>query len=286
MQEEQKNSEKPEEEFSSSKVKKVKIQKQTETELKPAEETIILPKMTRKEYETEMVPLHVELLKLQNWIKSSGTQLAVVVEGRDAAGKGGFIKSISQHLNPRGCRIVALEKPTQFELSQWYFQKYVRQLPQHGEMVFFDRSWYNRAGVEKVMGFCTPKQTEEFLDVVPDFEHMLVRSSMKLIKLWFSVSKDEQQKRFKERQTNILKHWKLSEVDKLSQDLWDDYTKAKEDMFKLTSTKHAPWTVCNSNDKKRGRVNAIKYILSQIDYYAKDESLLNMDTRIIRKIKM
>ena len=226
--------------------------------------------MQRKPYEAQKYILQVELLKLQAWVKETGAKVVIVFEGRDAAGKGGAIKRFMEHLNPRGARVVALEKPTEVERGQWYFQRYVTNLPTAGEIVLFDRSWYNRAGVERVMGFCNDQEYEQFLDEVAGFERNLVRSDTHLIKFWFSVSRAEQQRRFAERERHPLKQWKLSPVDLASLDKWDDYTTAKEVMFATTDTLEAPWTVVKSDCKKRARLNAIRYVLHRIPYEPKD----------------
>lgn len=226
--------------------------------------------MQRKTYEEQKYHLQVELLKLQAWIKKTGERLIILFEGRDAAGKGGTIKRFMEHLNPRGARIVALEKPSEVERGQWYFQRYVAHLPTFGEITLFDRSWYNRAGVERVMGFCTDPQYQEFIREVPDFERNLTRSGIHLIKFWFSVSREEQARRFKERETHPLKQWKLSPVDKASLGKWDAYTRAKEDMFFHTDTTDAPWTVVKSDCKKRARLNAMRYVLAMLPYENKD----------------
>lgn len=226
--------------------------------------------MSRKNYEAQKYDLQVELLKLQAWTKKTGNRIIILFEGRDAAGKGGAIKRVMEHLNPRGARVVALEKPTEEERGQWYFQRYVRHLPSYGEIVLFDRSWYNRAGVENVMGFCTREEYNEFMRQVPEFERNLVRSGIILIKFWFSVSRDEQRRRFKERETHPLKQWKLSPIDRASLDKWDDYTSAKENMFFFTDTSDAPWIVVKSNCKKRARLNAMRYLLHKIPYDNKD----------------
>jgi polyphosphate kinase 2 len=226
--------------------------------------------LPRKSYERQKYRLQVELLKLQAWVKETGQKVVVLFEGRDAAGKGGTIKRFMEHLNPRGARVVALEKPTEDERGQWYFQRYVRHLPTGGEIVLFDRSWYNRAGVEHVMGFCTQQQYDEFMHEAPGFERSLVRSGIHLVKYWFSVSRDEQRRRFGEREAHPLKQWKLSPIDVASQDKWDDYTKAKEAMFFHTDTSEAPWTVIKSDDKKRARLNALRYLLYSLPYNAKE----------------
>ncbi len=227
-------------------------------------------KMLRRDYEEEKFILQTELLKLQAWIKDSRQRVVIVFEGRDAAGKGGAIKRFMEHLNPRGARVIALEKPSEVERGQWYFQRYVAHLPTAGEIVLCDRSWYNRAGVERVMGFCTQAEYEEFLRQVPEFERNLVRSGIHLIKFWFSVSREEQRRRFKERQVHPLKQWKLSPVDMASLDKWDDYTRAKEAMFFHTDTADSPWTVVKSDDKKRARLNAMRYVLHALPYTGKE----------------
>ncbi len=226
--------------------------------------------MSRKSYEKEKYRLQVELLKLQAWVKESGERVVVVFEGRDAAGKGGTIRRFMEHLNPRGARVVALEKPSEIERGQWYFQRYVQHLPTRGEIVLFDRSWYNRAGVERVMGFCSQQEYLEFLRQAPEFERNLVRSGTHLIKFWFSVSQDEQHRRFTERREHPLKQWKLSPVDLASLDKWDEYTEAKETMFFHTDTSDAPWIVVKSDCKKRARLNAMRYVLHNLSYADKD----------------
>lgn len=226
--------------------------------------------MSRKNYEKQKYRLQVELLKLQAWVKKSQQKLVIIFEGRDAAGKGGTIKRFMEHLNPRGARVVALEKPTEVESGQWYFQRYVQHLPTAGEIVLFDRSWYNRAGVEHVMGFCDQDEYAEFMRQVPEVERNLVRSGTHLIKFWFSVSRDEQRRRFDERRAHPLKQWKLSPVDLASLDKWDDYTRAKEAMFFYSDTYDAPWTVVKSDCKKRARLNAMRYVLHTIPYENKD----------------
>jgi polyphosphate kinase 2 len=238
-------------------------------------------KMTRQEYEYLKRPLQIELVKLQNWVKSTGQRIVIIFEGRDAAGKGGTIKRFTEHLNPRGARVVALEKPTERERSQWYFQRYVDYLPSGGEIVLFDRSWYNRAGVERVMGFCTPEEYLEFMREAPELERMLVRSDTRLIKFWFSVSRSEQRTRFARRQTDPVKQWKLSPMDVASLDKWDDYTEAKESMFFYTDTADAPWTVIKSNDKKRARIAALRFVLHTLDYADKDEKVVGAPDPLI-----
>jgi len=226
--------------------------------------------MSRKSYEGHKYRLQVELLKLQAWVKDTGARVVILFEGRDAAGKGGTIKRFMEHLNPRGARVVALEKPSEVERGQWYFQRYVSQLPTSGEIVLFDRSWYNRAGVERVMGFCTDDEYAEFMRQCPEFERNLVRSGIHVIKFWFSVSQKEQRRRFKERRSHPLKHWKLSPIDLASLDKWDEYTKAKESIFFYTDTADSPWTVIKSDCKKRARLNAMRYVLQRLPYTSKD----------------
>jgi polyphosphate kinase 2 len=227
-------------------------------------------RLSRPEYEHNKRLLQIELVKLQNWIKETGQKLIIVFEGRDAAGKGGTIKRFQEHLNPRGAPVVALEKPSERERAQWYFQRYVTHLPAAGEMVMFDRSWYNRAGVERVMGFCTPAEYLEFMRQAPELERMIVRSDTHLTKFWFSVSQSEQLTRFIIRQIDPVRQWKLSPMDLLSLDKWDDYTEAKEAMFFYTDKPHAPWTVVKSNDKKRARLEAMRHVLAQFEYPGKD----------------
>lgn len=230
--------------------------------------------MSRKNYEKQKYDLQVELLKLQAWTKQTGNRVVILFEGRDAAGKGGAIKRFMEHLNPRGARVVALEKPTDEERGQWYFQRYIKHLPSYGEIVLFDRSWYNRAGVENVMGFCSKEEYAEFMRQVPDFERNLVRSGIILLKFWFSVSREEQKRRFKDRESHPLKQWKLSPIDRASMDKWEDYTTAKEKMFFFTDTSDAPWIVVKSNCKKRARLNAMRYVLHKIPYDKKDIKLV------------
>lgn len=232
-------------------------------------------KIKRAVYDQHKKALQVELLKVQNWVKQSGQRIVLFFEGRDAAGKGGTIKRFMEHLNPRAARVVALEKPTEQELGQWYFQRYVEQLPTSGEMVFFDRSWYNRAGVERVMGFCSSLEYLEFMRQAPDLERMLVRSGIRLFKYWFSVTQEEQERRFSSRQQDPLKHWKLSPIDAMSRDKWDDYTEAKEAMFFYTDTADAPWTIIKSDDKKRARLNCMQHFLSCLDYPDKNTKVVH-----------
>ena len=231
-------------------------------------------KISRVEYEKKKQELQIELLKMQSWVKETGQRIVILFEGRDAAGKGGTIKRVMEHLNPRGARVIALEKPTEAEKGQWYFQRYIKHLPSAGEIVLFDRSWYNRAGVERVMNFCSPKDYLEFMRQAADLERMLVRSGITLYKLWFSVSREEQFRRFQKRRVDPLKQWKLSPIDLASLDKWDDYTEAKEAMFFYTDTADAPWTVVKSDDKKRARINAMRFILSQLDYPNKDQKIV------------
>jgi len=221
-------------------------------------------------YEKEKALLQVELLKVQRWVKESGKKVVVLFEGRDAAGKGGAIKRFMEHLNPRGARVVALEKPTVAEQTQWYFQRYVNYLPSAGEIVMFDRSWYNRAGVERVMGFCDPGAYLEFMRQCPEIERMLTRSGVLLFKYWFSVTQDEQRRRFEARKSDPLKQWKLSPIDQASIDKWGDYTEAKEAMFFYTDTADAPWTIVKSDDKKRARLNCMRHFLASLHYDGKD----------------
>ena len=238
-------------------------------------------RMTRDYYEREKRLLQIELVKLQNWVKDTGQRVIIVFEGRDAAGKGGTIKRFTEHLNPRGARIVALEKPTERERTQWYFQRYVTHLPSAAEIVMFDRSWYNRAGVERVMGFCTPQEYLEFMREAPEFERMLVNSGIALTKFWFSVSRLEQRTRFVIRQVDPVRQWKLSPMDIESLDKWDGYTTAKEAMFFYTDTEDAPWTVVKSNDKKRARLEAMRHILELFDYDGKDTEVVGKPDRKI-----
>ena len=239
-------------------------------------------RLPRPDYEHHKRLLQIELIKLQNWVKDTGQRLVIVFEGRDAAGKGGTIKRFMEHLNPRGARTVALNRPTEREASQWYFQRYVPHLPAGGEIVLFDRSWYNRAGVERVMGFCTPAEYLEFMREAPQFERMLVRSGLFLMKFWFSVSQAEQRTRFVIRQVDPVRRWKLSPMDIRALGKWDEYTEAKEAMFYYTDTADAPWTVVKSNDKKRARLAAIRHVLAQFEYPEKDYDVIGeADTTII-----
>ena len=231
-------------------------------------------KIGERAYLERVKPLQAELVKAQNWVKDSGEKILVLFEGRDAAGKGGTIKRFMEHLNPRGARIVALEKPSEKERSQWYFQRYLSNLPSGGEIVFFDRSWYNRAGVERVMGFCSANEYLEFMRQAPEIERMIARSGIRLFKYWFSVTREEQRRRFLARETDPLKQWKLSPIDKASLDKWDDYTEAKEAMFFYTDTADAPWTIVKSDDKKRARLNCLQHFLAALPYPNKNHHVL------------
>lgn len=243
--------------------------------------------LSRKAYEKQKYKLQVELLKLQAWVRQTGQRVVILFEGRDAAGKGGTIKRFMEHLNPRGARVVALEKPTDQERGQWYFQRYVEHLPTRGEIVMFDRSWYNRAGVERVMGFCDEEEYQEFLRQVPEFERNLVRSGIHLTKFWFSVSRKEQRRRFKERERHPLKQWKLSPIDLESLDKWQDYTTAKETMFHCTDSVDAPWTVVKSDCKKRARLNAMRYVLHSMPYTNKNlETIGPIDPLLVNRAQV
>jgi polyphosphate kinase 2 len=231
-------------------------------------------KIRKSSYEKHKEELQVELLKVQSWVKETGQRIVVIFEGRDAAGKGGTIKRFMEHLNPRAARVVALEKPTDHERGQWYFQRYVKHLPTEGEMVFFDRSWYNRAGVERVMGFCDSLEYLEFMRQVPDLERMLVRSGIRFFKFWFSVTHEEQDRRFNARSGDPLKQWKLSPIDQESQGKWNEYTEAKEAMFFYTDTADSPWTIIKSDDKKRARLNCMQHFLSELDYPGKNRHVV------------
>jgi polyphosphate kinase 2 len=238
-------------------------------------------RLGRETYEREKRLLQIELLKLQKWIQKNDRKLVIVFEGRDAAGKGGTIKRFMEHLNPRGARVVALVKPNERERGEWYFQRYIRELPTHGEIVMFDRSWYNRAGVERVMGFATPAQCDEFMQQTPELEKMLINSGLDLVKFWFSVSQAEQRTRFIIRQVDPVRQWKLSPMDLASLDRWDQYTEAKEQMFDATDQDEAPWTVVKSNDKKRARLNAMRYVLNRFPYDDKDEEIVGIPDPVI-----
>jgi polyphosphate kinase 2 len=238
-------------------------------------------KMARALYEAEKAKLQAELLKVQIWAQETGQKFVILMEGRDAAGKGGTIKRFMEHLNPRYARVVALSKPGEREQGQWFFQRYLEHLPTSGEIVFFARSWYNRAGVERVMGFCSPSEYLEFMREAPELERMLVRSGIQLYKCWFSVTQDEQRARFESRETDPLKRWKLSPIDKASLNKWGDYTEAKEAMFFYTDTADAPWTVVKSNDKKRARLNCMRHFLASIDYPGKDLAVVGQPDPLI-----
>ncbi len=236
-----------------------------------------LAKITHNvEYENELKELQVELIKLQNWVYDNNKRVMIIFEGRDAAGKGGSIKRFTQYLNPRKFRVVALQKPTEVETGQFYFQRYFQHLPNPGEITFFDRSWYNRAIVEPVFDFCTPEQYEKFMKQVPEIEHSIMDDGIILIKLWYSITKENQQKRFKERMSNPLKHWKLSPVDQKAQEMWDKVTYYKEEMFSRSHTGYAPWIIVDSNDKKRARLESIRYVLAQIPYEGKEDAKINL----------
>ena len=236
-----------------------------------------------KHYERELELLQIELLKAQRHVKESGERVVVLFEGRDAAGKGGAIKRFTEHLNPRGARTVALAKPTEAERTQWYFQRYVAHLPSAGEIVLFDRSWYNRAGVERVMGFCSDREYADFMRQVPAFEQSLVNSGISLFKLWFTVSQDNQRERFEKRRTDPLRQWKLSPIDEAGIELYDQYTVARNDMLRGSNSKPAPWTVVNSNDKRRARLNSIRAVLDRLEYEHKDHDAVDAaDPHVVR----
>lgn len=238
-------------------------------------------KMNRDEYESLKKELQIEMLKMQGWVKETGQRIVILFEGRDAAGKGGTIKRMMEHMNPRGARVVALEKPSEEEQGEWYFQRYIKHLPTHGEIALFDRSWYNRAGVERVMNFCKPEEYLEFMRQAPELERMLVRSGITFFKLWFSVSRNEQFRRFQQRRQDPLKQWKLSPIDLASLDKWSDYTEAKEAMFFYTDTADAPWTVVKSDCKKRARINAMRHILHNLDYPNKNPKVATAPDALI-----
>nr|WP_307828615.1 polyphosphate kinase 2 [Antrihabitans sp. YC2-6] len=238
-------------------------------------------RMNHREYTRTVRLLQIEMLKMQSWVKDTGQRVVVLFEGRDAAGKGGTIKRFTKHLNPRGAQVVALSKPSERERTQWYFQRYIERLPAAGEIVLYDRSWYNRAVVERVMGFCTDEQYDYFMATTPRFERMLVDDGVQLFKLWFSVSRAEQRTRFITRVVDPLRQWKLSPTDLDSLDRWDDYTRAKENMFAHTDTPHAPWTVVRSNDKERGRIAAMQWVLSRLEYPSKDNDVVGKPDPLI-----
>ncbi len=270
--------------------KKQKIKKKDKKDIPQPEKEILFgdknqehKNIDKKLYEKELSKLQIELVKLQEWIKQKGLKVVIIFEGRDAAGKGGTIKRITQSLNPRICRVVALGTPTEREKTQWYFQRYVPHLPAAGEMVLFDRSWYNRAGVEHVMGFCTSEEYQEFLRTCPEFERMLIRSGIILIKYWFSVSDEEQERRFRDRIENPTKRWKLSPMDLASREKWVEYSEAKDEMFKYTDIKQAPWYVVEADDKKRARLNCINHLLSIISYKDLTPEPIKLPPRQARK---
>lgn len=236
-------------------------------------------------YNDELRLLQIELVKLQNYLSTKNKRVAIVFEGRDAAGKGGNIRRFMEHLNPRSSRLVALNKPTEVEKGQWYFQRYIKELPNPGEIVFFDRSWYNRAVVEPVMGFCSENQYKQFLVQVPEFEHMMYEDGVIIIKFWLSITKEEQAKRFEDRKENPLKRWKFSPVDKQGQILWDKYTFYKEEMFSKTHTSYSPWIIIKTNDKKSARLEAMRHVLSHFDYEGKSESgtAINPDPNVVMR---
>ncbi|MGH1423506.1 MAG: polyphosphate kinase 2 [Pseudooceanicola sp.] len=238
-------------------------------------------RMSRRSYEAQKAKIQAELLKVQHWAQETGEKLVLLFEGRDAAGKGGTIKRFTEHLNPRTARVVALNKPTEVEKGQWFFQRYIEHLPTAGEIVLYDRSWYNRAGVERVMGFCEPNDYLEFMRQTPELERMLTRSGIRLFKFWFSVTQAEQRARFASRETDPLKQWKLSPIDKASLNKWDDYTEAKEAMFFYTDTADAPWTVIKSDDKKRARLNCMLHVLNSLDYPGKDPKIAHAPDPLI-----
>ncbi|MFK7908097.1 MAG: polyphosphate kinase 2 [Chitinophagales bacterium] len=238
-----------------------------------SENNIPIKKTLKKlKYEAELLRLQTEFVNLQKWIAQNKMRVVIIFEGRDAAGKGGSIKRFKEHLNPRTSRVVALTKPTEVEKGQWYFRRYIKALPNPEEIVFFDRSWYNRAVVEPVMGFCTKEQYQKFIMQVPEFEHLLYEDNLKIIKFWFSISKEEQKKRFDARLSNPLKRWKFSPVDMKGQELWDKYTHYKEQMFSKTHTNFSPWIIVKTNDKKQARLESMRYVLSQFDYQGKGNS--------------
>ncbi len=241
--------------------------------------------LRNQRYVEDLKLLQIELVNLQRWIANNNIRVAVIFEGRDAAGKGGSIKRFTEHLNPRSMRVVALSKPTEVEKGQWYFRRYIKELPNPGEIVFFDRSWYNRAVVEPVMGFCTEAQYQQFMLQVSEFEHMLYEDDLKIIKFWFSISKEEQQRRFSSRLKNPLKRWKFSPVDMKGQELWDEYTHYKLEMFSKTHTPFSPWVIVNTDDKRTARLESIRYLLSQFDYNGKGGSKISLfpDPNVITK---
>lgn len=248
-------------------------------------ETFYQEVLKKIDYEIELRLLQGELVNLQNWIQKTGKKIAIIFEGRDASGKGGTIKRFKEHLNPRAMRVVALNKPTEVERGQWYFRRYIKELPNQGEIVFFDRSWYNRAVVEPVMGFCTPQQYESFMVQVPEFEHMLYEAGTLIIKFWFSVNKEEQLNRFKNRLKNPLKKWKYSPVDEKGQELWDKFTYYKDQMFSRTHNAFSPWIIVKSDNKQNARLEAIRYVLSLFEYEGKENAKVNLtpDPNVIQR---
>ncbi len=270
--------------FNSDQLLKAKIRKDL-IDFAKEDEFKIKKSLKNLKYEIELEKLQTELVNLQQWISKNKMRVVVIFEGRDAAGKGGSIKRFKEHLNPRSSRVVALSRPTPVEKGQWYFRRYIKQLPNPGEIVFFDRSWYNRAVVEPVMGFCEDKQYKKFMVQVPEFEHLLYEDGIKVIKFWFSISKEEQKKRFDSRLENPLKKWKFSPVDLEGQNLWDSYTYYKEQMFNKTHTNFCPWVIVKTNDKKEARLESMRYILSQFDYDGKGEANIELlpDPNVIMK---
>jgi len=256
-----------------------KEKKQEENRVEAGERVGLEEKLKRKDYEAKLDELHMELVKMQYWIKATGNKLVVLFEGRDAAGKGGAIKSIAEPLNPRGSRIVALGKPSDTEKRQWYYQRYVAHLPAAGEIVLFDRSWYNRAGVEHVMGFCTQEEYAEFLRSCPEFERMLINSGIIVLKYWFSVSDEEQERRFHDRAGNPARRWKLSDMDVQGREKWAEFSKAKDEMFRYTDTNQSPWYTVEADDKRRARLNCIAHLLSMIPYEDATPPLLKLPPR-------
>ena len=268
-------------EYSSATVKKIRACPESISKLFKEGKYPYTDKIAKKAYEDEKEKLQIELLKVQNWVKQTGQKIVIIFEGRDAAGKGGAIKRFTEHLNPRAAKVVALEKPTIHEKGEWYFQRYIRHMPTRGEILFLDRSWYNRAGVERVMGFCDQIEYLEFMRQCPDVERMLVNSGIKLFKYYFSVTKKEQRDRFASRETDPLKQWKMSPVDKAAVGLWSEYTRAKEAMFFYTDTASAPWTIIKSDDKKRARLNCMQDFLSKLDYPGKDLDVISTPDPLI-----
>lgn len=270
--------------FSNEQIKRLKTTAQLEKMLE--KEKVGLDKVkARLTYAEEVEKLQIELLKLQNWILKNKMRVVVIFEGRDAAGKGGAIRRFQRYLNPRSARVVALSKPSDIERGQWYFRRHVKQLPNPGEIVFFDRSWYNRAVVEPVMGFCSKAEYELFIQQVPEFEHMIYEGGVKIIKFWFSITKDEQERRFEARKTNPLKQWKLSPIDLRSRDLWDDYTHYIQEMLIKTHTDFSPWVIVRTNNKREARLESIRYVLSRFDYEGKEEAqtLLSPDPNVVHR---